>query len=118
MEADEDQAAARGTGVLDGGSFENTLISGLLQTSDYARAVMQAKPSGLTVEQVDALVTARMERQQVLNKSNPCPARAVAVRAQLFMPHAWPHRRASRVGTPQVRVRATYRRAPARHNNV
>ncbi|RKT15991.1 helix-turn-helix protein [Streptomyces sp. 1114.5] len=52
-------------------SFENMLISGLLQTPDYARAVMQAKPSGLTAEQVDALVTARMERQEVLNRPNP-----------------------------------------------
>ncbi|WP_328955243.1 helix-turn-helix transcriptional regulator [Kitasatospora purpeofusca] len=52
-------------------SFENMLISGLLQTPDYARAVLQAKPSGLTADKVDALVTARMERQQVLNKPNP-----------------------------------------------
>jgi len=52
-------------------TFESSLITGLLQTPDYARAVIQAAPSTLGSEAVEALVTARIERQEVLNRAEP-----------------------------------------------
>jgi transcriptional regulator with XRE-family HTH domain len=52
-------------------SYQSTLIAGLLQTPDYARAVIVAAQAGWGSDQVDALVTARMERQQVLKSPNP-----------------------------------------------
>ncbi|MEU3751165.1 helix-turn-helix transcriptional regulator [Streptomyces olivoreticuli] len=52
-------------------TYEATLVSGLLQTPDYARAVLQAAPSTLQPEAVDALVTARVERQEVLRRDLP-----------------------------------------------
>ncbi len=52
-------------------SFQNMLVAGLLQTPDYARAVIQARPSTLGKAEVDALVTARIERQEVLNRADP-----------------------------------------------
>ncbi|MCX5198329.1 helix-turn-helix transcriptional regulator [Streptomyces sp. NBC_00249] len=52
-------------------SFQSTLVAGLLQTPDYARAVINAAQAGLTPDEVDALVTARMERQNVLQRAKP-----------------------------------------------
>ncbi|MHC0432379.1 helix-turn-helix domain-containing protein [Streptomyces sp. O3] len=51
-------------------SFQALLVAGLLQTPDYARAVVRAAPSTLTDEEVDAFVTARMERQELLNRGD------------------------------------------------
>ncbi|GAA2250136.1 helix-turn-helix transcriptional regulator [Kitasatospora cystarginea] len=52
-------------------SFQNVLVAGLLQTPDYARAVIQARPSFLSKDEVDALVTARIKRQEVLDRTDP-----------------------------------------------
>ncbi|MCT2590877.1 helix-turn-helix domain-containing protein [Streptomyces sp. N2-109] len=52
-------------------SFQAQLIAGLLQTPDYARAIVRAAPGVLDGNQVDDLVTARMERQEVLNRNDP-----------------------------------------------
>jgi transcriptional regulator with XRE-family HTH domain len=52
-------------------SFQAQLVAGLLQTPDYARAVVRAAPSTLSDDQSDALVDARMERQEVLNRLEP-----------------------------------------------
>ncbi|SER03778.1 Helix-turn-helix domain-containing protein [Streptomyces sp. yr375] len=52
-------------------SYQNNLIAGLLQTPDYAREVISARPSTLKLEEVDALVEARMKRQEVLQRSTP-----------------------------------------------
>lgn len=52
-------------------SFQALLIAGLLQTADYARAIVRAAPSTLGEEEVDALVAARMERQELLKRDNP-----------------------------------------------
>jgi transcriptional regulator with XRE-family HTH domain len=54
-------------------SYEGFLIAGLLQTSDYARAVLRAAPSTLDEEAVEAMVNARMERQEVLNRTERRP---------------------------------------------
>ncbi|MFJ5292338.1 helix-turn-helix domain-containing protein [Streptomyces sp. NPDC088348] len=52
-------------------SYQNSLIAGLLQTPDYARAVISASPSTLGHDEVEALVTARIKRQEVLQRSEP-----------------------------------------------
>ncbi|WP_328762826.1 helix-turn-helix domain-containing protein [Streptomyces sp. NBC_00272] len=52
-------------------SFQSNLIAGLLQTGDYARAVINAAQAGLSSDEVDSLVTARLERQSVLQQSKP-----------------------------------------------
>ncbi|MGF1431855.1 helix-turn-helix domain-containing protein [Kitasatospora sp. LaBMicrA B282] len=52
-------------------SYETLLVAGLLQTPDYARAVIQAAPSTLGPEAAEALVAARIERQEVLKRTDP-----------------------------------------------
>src|SRR6185437_9752357 len=47
-------------------TFQHTLMPGLLQTEDYARAVLERHPNA-TVEQVAERVAARLARQAVLN---------------------------------------------------
>lgn len=50
--------------------FEHTLVPGLLQTEDYAHAVLATRPNS-TSEQVADMVSARMGRQEVLNRDDP-----------------------------------------------
>ncbi|MFC5916069.1 helix-turn-helix transcriptional regulator [Streptomyces pulveraceus] len=52
-------------------SSQNSLIAGLLQTPDYAKAVVSASPSTLGHDEVEALVTARIKRQEVLQRPEP-----------------------------------------------
>lgn len=46
-------------------------VPGLLQTEDYARALIQATRPQDSTEAVERLVTARIERQEVLRRDNP-----------------------------------------------
>ncbi|MEV7512604.1 helix-turn-helix transcriptional regulator [Streptomyces sp. NPDC091201] len=48
-------------------SFQAQLVYGLLQTEEYARAVLGVRSEG----ELDAKVAARMERQRVLDRENP-----------------------------------------------
>ncbi|MFI1887225.1 helix-turn-helix domain-containing protein [Streptomyces jumonjinensis] len=48
-------------------TFQAQLVYGLLQTEEYARAVLGTR----TEDDLDAQVAARMERQRILEKSNP-----------------------------------------------
>ncbi|MFH8379614.1 helix-turn-helix transcriptional regulator [Kitasatospora sp. NPDC018058] len=64
-------------------SFQNVLVAGLLQTPDYARAVLQARPSTLSKDEVEALVTARIARQEVLNRADPPRVCVIAGEAAL-----------------------------------
>jgi hypothetical protein len=50
--------------------FEHSLIPGLLQTPEYARAVLETKPNS-TVDEVDDLVSGRLTRQSVLGRDDP-----------------------------------------------
>ncbi|MER7580463.1 helix-turn-helix transcriptional regulator [Kitasatospora sp. NPDC097691] len=52
-------------------SFEGLMIPGLLQTPEYARALIGAGPRPPAREEIDALVTARLERQKILSMENP-----------------------------------------------
>lgn len=47
-------------------AFEPMLISGLLQTADYAQALLRAAPTRLTPHRLDELVSVRMRRQELL----------------------------------------------------
>jgi hypothetical protein len=51
--------------------FETMLIPGLLQTADYARAVINGVHPGLAPEVGERRVFARMSRQQVLDRTAP-----------------------------------------------
>lgn len=51
-------------------TFQHTLMPGLLQTENYARAVLERHP-GTTPEQVTERVAARMARQSVLDRDRP-----------------------------------------------
>src|SRR5580658_9699211 len=48
-------------------TFEHSLIPGLLQTPDYARAVLATRPNS-TPEEIDGLVAARLARQVLLDE--------------------------------------------------
>jgi transcriptional regulator with XRE-family HTH domain len=50
--------------------FEHSLIPGLLQTEDYARAVLATRPN-TSEDEVEALVAARLTRQAVLSRETP-----------------------------------------------
>ena len=52
--------------------FEHTLIPGLLQTEDYARAVLETLP-GATPDEVEERLAARMARQVILDRGEPPP---------------------------------------------
>jgi transcriptional regulator with XRE-family HTH domain len=51
--------------------YESLFIPGLLQTEDYARAVIRGALPQATEEQVESRVTARMERQALLTADDP-----------------------------------------------
>jgi transcriptional regulator with XRE-family HTH domain len=51
-------------------SFEVSLVPGLLQTPEYARAVLATRPN-TSQEQIDLLVTARLARQDVWDREDP-----------------------------------------------
>ena len=50
--------------------FEHAFVPGLLQTEDYSRAVLSARPN-TTDEDTDQLVKARLTRREILVRSEP-----------------------------------------------
>jgi hypothetical protein len=58
-------------------TYQPELIHGLLQTEDYARAVIRSGRPGDTAEQVDRRVEIRMTRQQILDRADPPRLRVV-----------------------------------------
>lgn len=65
--------------------FQNILIPGLLQTEEYARAVMRAA-SLRDVQDIDHLVDLRMRRQDLLSRDTPLELWAVIDEATLRRP--------------------------------
>ncbi len=59
------------------GTYQPELIHGLLQTEDYARAVIRIGRPGDTADQVDRRVELRMTRQQILDREDPPRLRVV-----------------------------------------
>ncbi|MFE2076776.1 helix-turn-helix domain-containing protein [Streptomyces misionensis] len=72
----ESQASAMRT-------LETTVVPGLLQTADYARAVTRAAVKDLDEERLDALVEVRLARQDVLRSNPPLELCAVLDEAVL-----------------------------------
>jgi transcriptional regulator with XRE-family HTH domain len=56
-------------------SYEQELVPGLLQTPEYARAVIRNSRPTETTEQIGRWVEIRMERQEILTRSDPPPPR-------------------------------------------
>ncbi|MET8684374.1 helix-turn-helix transcriptional regulator [Streptomyces sp. NPDC004732] len=67
-------------------TLETTVVPGLLQTPDYARAVTRAALGGLPEKQVDALVEVRLARQDVLRADPPLRLSVVMDEAVLRRP--------------------------------
>ncbi|MEU8343171.1 DUF5753 domain-containing protein [Spirillospora sp. NPDC048832] len=63
------------------------IIPGLLQTPDYARALLE---DGQIIEDVEATVAARMARQEVLNRDRPPELRALINESALDQPVGGP----------------------------
>ncbi|WP_432906790.1 helix-turn-helix domain-containing protein [Micromonospora matsumotoense] len=73
-------------------SYEVQFVPGLLQTPEYARAVVLLGHRGAAVEEVDRRVELRVQRQQVLHRADPPQLWAVIDEAALRRP----------IGGPQV----------------
>jgi transcriptional regulator with XRE-family HTH domain len=58
-------------------TWQPELVHGLLQTEDYARAVIRAGRPGDTAEEVERRVEIRMLRQQILDRADPPRLRVV-----------------------------------------
>jgi transcriptional regulator with XRE-family HTH domain len=54
-------------------AYDTTLVHGLLQTPDYARALYCATLPELLPHEIDRLVELRMRRQQILTRTGPPP---------------------------------------------
>jgi transcriptional regulator with XRE-family HTH domain len=72
----ESQASAMRT-------LETTVVPGLLQTPEYARAVTRAAVKGLAEDRLDTLVEVRLARQDVLRSNPPLVLSAVLDEAVL-----------------------------------
>ena len=72
-------------------SFEGAIVTGLLQTEEYARAMMTANPA-LSMLQVDQFVEIRMRRQRLLRSDQPLRLTTVmseaAIRQEIGGPQA------------------------------
>jgi transcriptional regulator with XRE-family HTH domain len=75
-------------------TYEPELVPGLLQTADYARAVIRAGRPGDTSGEIDRRVEVRLERQEVLTRSDPPPPKVSVVLNEGVL--------ARRVGGPEV----------------
>ncbi|MFF9173506.1 helix-turn-helix domain-containing protein [Streptomyces sp. NPDC014793] len=64
-------------------TLETTVVPGLLQTPEYARAVTRAAVEGVDEERLDALVEVRLARQDVLRSEPPLELAAVLDEAVL-----------------------------------
>ncbi|MFE4173697.1 helix-turn-helix domain-containing protein [Streptomyces sp. NPDC056909] len=64
-------------------TLETSVMPGLLQTPDYARAVTRAALDGLPATTVDSLVEVRLARQEVLHSATPLELHAVLDEAVL-----------------------------------
>jgi transcriptional regulator with XRE-family HTH domain len=57
--------------------WEPLLIPGLLQTADYARALFEAWQPAASAEDLEALMTGRLDRQRILDRETPPDLRVV-----------------------------------------
>ncbi|MFJ1562631.1 helix-turn-helix domain-containing protein [Streptomyces erythrochromogenes] len=54
------------------GSYDNVVVTGLLQTEEYARALFGLRRPGFSEDEVERLVAARLARQRILQR-HPAP---------------------------------------------
>ena len=66
--------------------YEVQFVPGLLQTEDYARAVVVQGAPGLSPEEIDSRVAVRMGRQKLFSKENPARLWAIVDEAALRRP--------------------------------
>jgi transcriptional regulator with XRE-family HTH domain len=71
-------------------SFQNSLVTGLLQTEEYARAAVTAARHTNDREEVERLVRLRMRRQKLLTRETPLELWAVLDEALLHRPIGGP----------------------------
>lgn len=64
-------------------NYEASIVPGLLQTPDYARAMVLASSQTVTPEEVERRVAARMKRQERLQSDNPLTLHALIDEAAL-----------------------------------
>jgi len=69
-------------------SFGPLVVHGLMQTPDYARAVLDARAE--TDERLEQLVTARLERQEILTRDEPPTLVAITDESALRRPVGGP----------------------------
>jgi transcriptional regulator with XRE-family HTH domain len=70
--------------------FEPTIVPGLLEIADYARAVFGTR-SGVTSEEIDEQVTARLKRQEILDRDLPPELWVIIDEAVLRRPVGGPY---------------------------
>lgn len=67
-------------------NYEPLLIPGLLQTPEYARAIIRSTTSNLSGAEIDKLVTSRMARQALLSRTHPFKLHAMIEESALRRP--------------------------------
>jgi len=67
-------------------SYEPLALPGLLQSAEYAHAIIRATGSGLSDEKLDSLVSSRMSRQSLLSRSRPLKLQAIIEESVLTRP--------------------------------
>ncbi|MEU9888247.1 helix-turn-helix transcriptional regulator [Sphaerisporangium sp. NPDC051011] len=87
-------------------NYEQTLVPGLLQTEDYARAVIQAFRPNDSPEEISRLVAVKMERQKRLTGERPLEVAVIVGEGVLLQ----------RIGTPEVTAEQLRRLADRRPN--
>ncbi|HEY3957230.1 MAG TPA: helix-turn-helix transcriptional regulator [Streptosporangiaceae bacterium] len=73
-----------------------TAVPGLLQTSDYARAILSAT-FGITAEEVEQQITERLQRQEIFARDKPPELRAILDESVLTRPIGGRHVMAEQV---------------------
>lgn len=81
---------AEATGIF---NYEPSMIPGLLQTPEYAKAIIQATTSGLSDSDVDRLVASRMSRQVRLSHAHPLKVHVIIEESVLMRPFGDGHAR-------------------------
>jgi transcriptional regulator with XRE-family HTH domain len=64
--------------------FQSDIVPGLLQTEDYARALIQTADQVIAADDMEKFVRLRMERQERLCGDNPLMVRVILVEAALY----------------------------------
>ncbi|MEU7254837.1 helix-turn-helix transcriptional regulator [Streptomyces rimosus] len=81
------------------------VMPGLLQTEEYARAVLSSAPTPIDTDELDELVVARMGRQEMLSRSEPPSLRVILDESVLGRPladdGAWQRQLAHLVGAAE-----------------